>query len=284
LLKLGKNFFEKFDSIYRSAQTIPELTMTSRVLSELSKLQSMPDIIGFDTLESKIDELKEMEENLFSIKEPLSYIPVIEALKTTGIKVRVENSKYYNELSKLIRDLDSISNELKTLIETISKFINQDNIGLKTLKNIYSLHMDLIHQLQIISEITKEYCRDEVVMLSDALFKNFICDAIIDQLVTNIENNMILPDLYRKFVDSNSNLKEINEKIIRCSCPDEVRYFLKADLESVFGDNLPNFDRELVKIKEILDEIINELNLDIVKIYNLNLNKKIEQIMEIYGA
>jgi len=284
LLKLGKNFFEKFDTIYRSAKTIPELTMTSHVLSELSKLPNLPDVIGFDTLESKMDELKEMEENLFSIKEPLSYIPVIEALKTTGIKVRVENSKYYNKLSKLIRDLDSISSELKTLIVAISEFINHDNIGLKTLKNIYSLHMNLMEQLQNISEVGKEFCKDEVIMLSDALFKKFMCDDVLNHLVTNIQENMILPDLYRKFVDSNSNLKEIYEKIARCSCPEDVRYFLKADLESVFGDNLPNFDKELVKIKEILDDIIKELNLDYANIMNLNIYKKIEVIKEFYGT
>jgi hypothetical protein len=40
-----------------------------------------------------------MDENLYLIKEPLSYIPVIEALKTAGVKVHIENSKYYNELS-----------------------------------------------------------------------------------------------------------------------------------------------------------------------------------------
>jgi hypothetical protein len=284
LLKLGKNFFEKFDTIYRSAKTIPELTMTSRVLSELSKLPSLPDVIEFDILESKIDELKEMMENLFSIKEPLSYIPVIEALKTTGITVRVENSKYYNRLSKLIRDLDSISSELKTLIEAISKFINHDNIGLKTLKNIYSLHMNLMQQLLNISENAKKFCKDEVVMLSDALFKKFICDDVLNHLVTNIEENIILPDLYRKFVDSNSNLKEIYEKITRYSCPEEIMYFLKADMESVFGDNLPNFDKELVKIKEIFDEIINELNIDYADIFNLNIYKKIEQIKELYGT
>jgi len=225
-----------------------------------------------------------MEENLFSIKEPLSYIPVIEALKTTGIKVRVENSKYYNKLSKLIRDLDSISSELKTLIVAISEFINHDNIGLKTLKNIYSLHINLMEQLQNISEVSKEFCKDEVIMLSDALFKKFMCDDVLNHLVTNIQENMILPDLYRKFVDSNSNLKEIYEKIARCSCPEDVRYFLKADLESVFGDNLPNFDKELVKIKEILDDIIKELNLDYANIMNLNIYKKIEVIKEFYGT
>jgi hypothetical protein len=141
-----------------------------------------------------------------------------------------------------------------------------------------------MQQLQNISEIAKEYCRDEEVMLSDALFKNFVCDAVLDQLVTNIENNMILPDLYKKIVDSNSNLKEIYEKINRSSCPEEVRHFLKADLETVFGDHLPDFDKELAKIKEILDNIINELNSDYAKIYNLDINKKIEQIKQMYGA
>jgi len=284
LLKRGKTFFEKFDSIYKSAKNISELTMASRVLFELSKLTDIRDIIGFNTLESKIEELKGMDENLFLIKEPLSYIPVIEALKTAGVKVHIENSKYYNELSKLIRDLDSISSELRTFLETTSKFVDHGNIGLKTLNKIYSLHIDLMQQLQNISEIAKEYCRDEEVMLSDALFKNFVCDAVLDQLVTNIENNMILPDLYKKIVDSNSNLKEIYEKINRSSCPEEVRHFLKADLETVFGDHLPDFDKELAKIKEILDNIINELNSDYAKIYNLDINKKIEQIKQMYGA
>jgi len=284
LLKHGENFFKKFDSIYRSAKTIPELTMASRVLFELSRLLDIRDIIEFSTLESKIEELKGIDENLFLIKEPLSYIPVIEALKTADVKVRIENSKYYNELSKLIRDLDSISNELRTFLETASKFVDHGNIGLKTLNKIYSLHIDLMQQLQNISEIAKEYCRDEEVMLSDALFKNFVCDAVLDQLVTNIENNMILPDLYKKIVDSNSNLKEIYEKINRSSCPEEVRHFLKADLETVFGDHLPDFDKELAKIKEILDNIINELNSDYAKIYNLDINKKIEQIKQMYGA
>jgi hypothetical protein len=281
LMKYGENFFETFDSIYKFAKTIPELTMASHVLFELSKL---PDIIQFNVLESKINELKKMSENLFSIKEPLSYIPAIEVLKTAGIKVRIENSKYYNEISKLIRDLDSISNELKALLETISKYIDHDNIGLKTLNKIYSLQIELIKRLQKVSENGKEFCKDEVVMLSDGLFKNFICDAVLDRLVTNIEKNMILPDLYRKFVDSNSSLKEIYEKISLCLCPEKIRYDLRADLESVFGDNLPNFDIELFKIKEILDEIINELNLDYTNIFNLNIYKKIEQIKEFYGA
>lgn len=280
-MKYGENFFETFDSIYKFAKTIPELTMASHVLFELSKL---PDIIQFNVLESKINELKKMSENLFSIKEPLSYIPAIEVLKTAGIKVRIENSKYYNEISKLIRDLDSISNELKALLETISKYIDHDNIGLKTLNKIYSLQIELIKRLQKVSENGKEFCKDEVVMLSDGLFKNFICDAVLDRLVTNIEKNMILPDLYRKFVDSNSSLKEIYEKISLCLCPEKIRYDLRADLESVFGDNLPNFDIELFKIKEILDEIINELNLDYTNIFNLNIYKKIEQIKEFYGA
>jgi len=284
LLKHGENFFKKFDSIYRSAKTIPELTMASRVLFELSRLPDIRDIIGFSTLESKIEELKGMDENLFLIKEPLSYIPVIEALKTADVKVRIENSKYYNELSKLIRDLDSISSELRTLLETTSKFVDHDNIGLKALEKIYSLHIDLMQQLQNISEIAKEYCRDEEVILSDALFKNFVCDAVLDQLVTNIENNMILPDLYKKIVDSNSNLKEIYEKINRCSCPEAVRHYLKMDLETVFGDHLSEFDKELTKINEILSNIINELNSDYIKRYNLNINKKIEQIKELYGA
>jgi len=281
LLKYGENFIENFDSAYKFAKTISELTMASRVLFELSKL---PDIIQFNILETKINELKKTSENLFTIKEPLSYIPAIEALKTVGIKVRIENSKYYNELSKLIRDLDSILNELKAFLETISKYIDHENIGLKALKKIYSLQIELIQHLHNVSEIGKKFCKDEVVMLSDALFKNFICNAVLYHLVTNIEKNMILPDLYRKFTDSNSGLNEIYEKITRCSCPEEVKYFLKADLESVFGDNLPNFDKELVKIKELLDGIINELNLDYANTYNLIINKKIEQIKEFYDA